>query len=1007
MLQPSRLRSLIAIGVLALSAIGPVFAQGARSALSGLVKDSSGAVLQGATIILEPAVQPASSNVQGAFVFSSLAPGKYKVTISYVGFDDYTTTVELAPGQVGHVDATLKVAANKQEVEVYAGRAYGEAEAINETRAAENIMQVLPANVITSLPNANIADALGRMPSVTIERDEGEGKYVQIRGTEPRLSNTMVDGVTIPSPETGVRQIKLDTIASDLVDSVQINKTLQANIDADGIGGSVNLVTKTAGETPTIVVYGVGGHTPIIGGRGVDQFGGTIGRRFLADKKLGILIGGTYDYNGRGINDLEPVPASQSLTPAYASMDFRDYIYNRTRWGGTASADYKLNEGSDISARMLFSTFRNWGNKWVFTMNDAGQYDPTKPPLGNPGNPVYSQDWRRPNMAIFSFSLQGKHSLNASTFLWNASVSRSRSLSGSGGANFQWLGPPNDGTNYNCVNDQSVAKSVYRPGWGAGCSGPGALNAFDRNNYGFVEFDYPTFGQSVQLNLQASGSYARIYHLGSHFGTFEFGAKIRNAHKFDNTYNFSWFAPTTTYCDPTADSACVPNCDPSTDSLCSQIYVPVPIAQHPEWYSSFHDPNYYGGTYGGPYWPVTDWGKLRGWVEANTTQLVASGPNGGRGVNSNNYDLIERIPAGYLMNTIELASRVRLVAGLRIEATHVDTLSFDETANALSYKAGGDYTNVLPSASLRFALDKDSDLRLVYGRGLARPDPQDISAAVSQPTLSQTPVTISIGNPSLKAELANNYDILYERYLNPLGLIQAGYFYKDLTNPIVYQQFTSTQSFPHVPAGTKVLVTQPINAGSAYVQGVEFGFEQRLSYLPSVMGGLGITANYSYTNSTARNVDPLRDDSPALLRQAPNTWNISPTYDTKHFSMRVGMTYDDKMIYAYQYHDLAYVTDSNGNPVVDPTTGKQETMPNPQVGGIKGPAGDYYLYSHFQFDTQASYQLPLGFSVYAYGLNLNNEVFGFYYGGPQYVVQREYYHPTYAGGVRWNLNRER
>ena len=128
---------------------------------------------------------------------------------------------------------------------------------------------------------------------------------------------------------------------------------------------------------------------------------------------------------------------------------------------------------------------------------------------------------------------------------------------------------------------------------------------------------------------------------------------------------------------------------------------------------------------------------------------------------------------------------------------------------------------------------------------------------------------------------------------------------------------------------------------------------------------------------------------------------------TRKFSMRVGMTYDDKMIYSYQYHDLAYVTDSDGNPIIDPATGKPETMPSPPVGGIKGPSGDYDLYAHFQFDTQASYRLPGGFQVYAYGLNLNNEVFGFFYGGPQYVVQREYYHPTYAAGLRWNLTRER
>ncbi len=914
------------------------FSQSGKGVIEGVVKDPAGAVLQGAKIEMKPQLRPITTNGQGEFTVTDVPAGTYVVTVTYVGFAPYTGSLTVVPGQPVHFDAKLKVASAADQVEVTADRPHGEAEAINRTLAAENILQVLPADVITSLPNANIADALGRMPSVSIERDEGEGKYVQIRGTEPRLSNTMVDGVSIPSPESGVRQIKLDTIASDLVDSVEINKTLQANIDADGIGGSVNLVTKTASDTPTIALYGVGGYTHIIGGREVDQFGGTVGKRFLADKKVGVLLGGTYDYNGRGINDIEPVPTVGDASPHYDSMDFRDYIYNRSRWGGTGSIDYKLGEGSEISLRGLYSNFRNWGNKWVFTMNDGAA-------------PQYSQDWRRPNMAIGSLNLEGKHLFGSNTILWNASVARSRSLSGSGGANYQWMGDPN----VQCTNVPGV--SVNRPGW-TGCVGSaatGADNGFDRNNYGFTEFDYPTFGESAQLNLEASGSYARQYHFGSRYGTLEFGAKIRNAHKFDNTYNESW----------------------CTDDSCGGSG-PISVAQHPEWYGTFSDPVYYDGTYGGKYPAITDWGKLKGWVQNNESQLFFVG---GPGVNSNNYDLIERIPAGYVMNTLELASRVRLVAGLRVEATHVDTTSFDETANTLSYKAGGDYTNILPSASLRFALDKDSDLRLVYGRGVSRPDPQDISAAVSQPTLNQTPVTISIGNPNLKAELANNYDLLYERSFSHTGLLQVGYFYKDLTEPIAYEQFYSTASFPHVPAGTNVLVTQPINAGSAYVQGFEIGFEQRMAYLPSVMGGLGISANYSHTSSAARDL-PGRSDQPALLRDAPNTWNISPTYDTKRFSMRIGMTYDDAMIYQYQWQDGA------------------------DSVGVKGPAGDNYLYAHYQFDTQASYNLPAGLQIYAYGLNLNNEVFGFFNGSPQYVVQREYYHPTYAGGIRWNIRHE-
>ncbi len=958
----------LSILLFSLLAFVPVFGQSGKGVISGVVKDSAGAVLQGAKITLQPQIRPITTDKQGEFTVTEVDPGAYAVTISYVGFAPYNGAVTVVAGQTAHIDAVLKVAHVSDQVIVTADRPFGEAEAINRTLAAENILQVLPADVIVSLPNANIADALGRMASVTIERDEGEGKYVQIRGTEPRLSNTMVDGVTIPSPESGVRQIKLDTIASDLVDSVEINKTLQANIDADGIGGSVNLVTKTATDTPSITLYGVGGYTPIIGGREVDQMGGTMGRRFLTDKKLGVLIGGTYDYNGRGINDIEPVPTTSSATPHYDSMDFRDYQYDRSRWGMTGSTDYKLAEGSDISLRGLFSTFRNWGHKFVFTMNDGGL-------------PQYSQDWRRPNMLVGSVALQGKHLMNASTILWSASVSRSRSLSGSGGANYQWMGDPNA----QCQNVPGV--SVNRPGW-AGCVGSGvsgADNGFDKNNYGLIEFDPPTFGHSAQLNLQASGSYARMYHMGSRFGTFELGAKIRNEHKFDDTYNEAYL----------------------TQDANGNTLPPIPISSHPEWTESFSDPKYYDGTYG-KYPAVTDWAKVKDWVmsPAAQGQIILTG---GPGVNSNNYDLIERIPAGYVMNTIELASRVRMVTGLRVEATHVGTLSYDGGATlpptTLTYKAGGDYLDVLPSGSLRFALDKDSDLRLVYGRGLSRPDPQDLSAAVSQPVLSQTPVTISLGNPALKAEHANNYDVLYERNLSPLGLIQAGYFYKDLSDPIVTQQYYSTGTFPHVPAGAKVLVTQPINAGSAHVQGVEFSYQQRMSYLPGVLRGSGLSANYSYTNSQAQKVDPLRTDSPALLRQAPNSWNISPTFDTKRFSMRVGMTFDDKMIYAYQYEDLAYATDASGNPII--VNGVQQTVPNPQVNGTAGPAGDNYLYAHFQFDTQATYNLPWGFQVYAYGLNLNNEVFGFYNGSPQYVVQREYYHPTYAGGIRWTSNRER
>ena len=204
------------------------------------------------------------------------------------------------------MDVQLDVTSSSQEVLVTDDLPRGEAEAINRTRTADNILQVLPTEIITSLPNANVADALGRLPSVTLERIEGEGVYIQVRGTEPRLTNVTIDGITVPSPEPTVRQIRLDVLPADLVESVEINKTLSPDIDGDGIGGSVNLKTKMAGEFPTLNLYGLGGYDPILGGRANDQFGGTIGHRFGRSKKLGVLFGGSNHYTGRGIDNEQP-----------------------------------------------------------------------------------------------------------------------------------------------------------------------------------------------------------------------------------------------------------------------------------------------------------------------------------------------------------------------------------------------------------------------------------------------------------------------------------------------------------------------------------------------------------------------------------------------------------------------------------------------------------------------------------------------------------------------------
>ena len=183
-------------------------------------------------------------------------------------------------------------------------------------------------------------------------------------------------------------------------------------------------------------------------------------------------------------------------------------------------------------------------------------------------------------------------------------------------------------------------------------------------------------------------------------------------------------------------------------------------------------------------------------------------------------------------------------------------------------------------------------------------------------------------------------------------------------------------------------ISQPLNGQSASVYGFEISYLQHLTFLPGPLSGIGMSANYGYTHSSTTGV-PFRTDHPALQRQAPNTWNISPTYDRGRVSARLGISHNDANIFSYAYQNL----NSDGTP-------------NDVPLGIKGPLGDTYLYAHTQVDAQASIRMYRGLHFIVAGLNLTNEVFGFYNGSTQYVLQREYYKPSYMFGLRYTLSNE-
>src|SRR6202163_4516457 len=269
--------------------------QSGKGIITGTAKDSPVAALSSTLIELQPAGRKVVSDDQGQFRITEVPSGQYTLSATYVGLNAFSTTVKVQAGQTVNVDPVLQVASQNDQVVVTAERLQGESEAINIERTSDEIVQVLPSRVVNSLPNTNIADAVGRLPSVSLERDEGEGKYVQIRGTDPRLTNVTVNGVNLPSPEGAVRNIKLDAIPASLVERIEVFKTLSASQDADGVGGTVNLVTRTPAEKPTYEVGGTFGRNPIQNGYNRGGLDGTFGKRFGVEKKLGFLLNGAWD----------------------------------------------------------------------------------------------------------------------------------------------------------------------------------------------------------------------------------------------------------------------------------------------------------------------------------------------------------------------------------------------------------------------------------------------------------------------------------------------------------------------------------------------------------------------------------------------------------------------------------------------------------------------------------------------------------------------------------------
>ncbi|HEY6844780.1 MAG TPA: TonB-dependent receptor [Terracidiphilus sp.] len=952
--------------------IGGGTAQNQAGSISGTLMDPAGAVLRGAQVSIPSKGMIVFTDEQGRFFFSGLQPGDYTISVSYIGFENLTKTVAVNPGESTTVSLQLQLESQKQSVLVTAGSASAEVEAVNEERAADNLIQVMPTETITSLPDRNLGDAISRMASVALTRNEGQANFVALRGGEPRLTNTTVDGFNMPSQDPGIREFDFFSVPPGVVGSVTVSKTLSANMDGDGIGGSIDLVTKAPSDTPTYQITAMGGisamggFTPIENARPNADIYGTWGRRFGASKKLGFLIGAQYSFDGTGYNDVEPTPDEATLSnnqsvPWDDSQDLRTYMFHRPRYGVGGSLDYRIKPGSTIFLRYLYSYTRDNGDKSVYSLFDntpgvqvinpgntgCTGVDPTTGATAAPCNtpPRYYNQLENARIYSDSIILSGTHVLTNTWYSWSAAVGTGYF----GDDPFDTGNFSNTASTSSCQFNQSATKDYFVPQWTPACFAE--INS--PQNYVFTGTQRSP-GHEEQINIGIDGSGAFRWHLGGHPSTFEYGAKFRSMHKYNDQYYI--------------------------DANYTGAGAGVPMSNFP---NQLTQPNYYNGAYKDGYnvW----FGAVQNYVNQNPTQFTLSND---KGVDSSNYGLVEHIPAFYVMNTTDFSHGIRLILGLRAEITtdSVHNLAFDPNGNATPNKFSGSYYDLLPSASLRFNAGHDSYMRLIYARGVSRPEESELAEDVSWGTGGNGAYkfTVSFGNPNLKAETGDDFDVLYDHYFKTFGVLSAGYFYKRLGSPPVSTQAVLNNYLPPgappVDQGT-YLATYYINAGSAWISGVELQYLQHWSNLPGFLGGLGMSANYSYIGSQTSGIAG-RSDKPRLLENAPNLFNIGPTFNRGPLSMEMNINFNQSSIYVYQYTDGA-------------------------PGGPTGPLGDNYNYDHTQIDAQGSYALPHGFKLIVSGLNLNNEEFGFYYGSPKYDTQREFYHPTYSFGLSFTPRHER
>ena len=395
-----------------------------QGTVRGRIIDVTKQTLPGASIYIEKLHTGVTSDVNGFYTFPNLDPGTYTVKVSYVGYSPVELKITIPAGRTLEKDVVLNEGVELQEV-VVGGAFQGQRRAINSQKNNMGITNVVSADQVGKFPDSNIGDALKRISGINVQYDQGEARFGQVRGTSADLSSVTINGNRVPSAEGDTRNVQLDLIPADMIQTIEVNKVVTADMDGDAIGGSINLVTKNSPYKRTIAATTGTGYN-WVSEKAQLNLGFTYGDRFFNDK-LGLIVSASYQNSPSGSYDTELVWEQDDNGKTYVNdYQIRQYYVTRERQSYSAALDWDINANHKLTFKGIFNNRNDWENRYRISYKDLDKSadGEAEVEIETKGGAHDKHDARLELQQTMDFSIGGEHLFGNLMMDWGASYAR-------------------------------------------------------------------------------------------------------------------------------------------------------------------------------------------------------------------------------------------------------------------------------------------------------------------------------------------------------------------------------------------------------------------------------------------------------------------------------------------------------------------------------------------------------------------------------------------------------